>query len=86
MQKNGDDKGFYKECIRRTIQRGGDTDTNAAIVGGMIGALVGTHNLDESMVSKVLTFDCVNPAPHGNPRPDFLSAKRYLLKTINGLL
>jgi len=47
VQKNGDDKGFYKECIRRTIQRGGDTDTNAAIVGGMIGALVGTHNLDE---------------------------------------
>jgi len=52
VQKNGDDKGFYKECIRRTIQRGGDTDTNAAIVGGMIGALVGTHNLDDQWFQK----------------------------------
>ena len=27
--------------MRQVIKEGGDTDTNAAIVGGMIGALIG---------------------------------------------
>ena len=27
------------------IKRGGDTDTNAAIVGGMLGSLIGFKNL-----------------------------------------
>ena len=67
--KKENEVSFYKETIRRTIQRGGDTDTNAAIVGGIIGALLGTHLLDTNMVNKVLTFDCVNPTPHGNKRP-----------------
>ena len=33
--------GFYFKALKETIQLGGDTDTNACIVGGMIGALVG---------------------------------------------
>lgn len=32
----------YEKAIQETIRLGGDTDTNAAIVGGMIGALKGT--------------------------------------------
>ena len=35
------DPDCYYKALRTTIQCGGDTDTNAAIVGGMIGALVG---------------------------------------------
>lgn len=34
-------QAFYKKALRETIQLGGDTDTNACIVGGMVGALVG---------------------------------------------
>ena len=33
---------------------GGDTDTNACIVGGMIGALYGSRDLDYMMVKKLL--------------------------------
>tara|TARA_B110000285_G_C14597016_1_gene368938 strand:- start:98 stop:205 length:108 start_codon:yes stop_codon:yes gene_type:complete len=33
------------ESIEQTIREGGDTDTNAAIVGGMIGALVGLKKI-----------------------------------------
>ena len=40
------------------IREGGDTDTNAAIAGGMIGALIGLSQIDEVMRNKVLTFDC----------------------------
>ena len=35
----------------------GDTDTNGAIVGGMIGAYYGRDALPKSMVSKVLECD-----------------------------
>lgn len=35
----------YKNHIFRVLEEGGDTDTNAAIVGGMLGALVGFKNL-----------------------------------------
>ena len=33
--------------MRMVIQKGGDTDTNAAIVGGLIGSIVGFKNLPQ---------------------------------------
>ncbi len=35
----------FNHAIRETIALGGETDTNAAIVGGMIGALVGKQGI-----------------------------------------
>mmetsp|Transcript_20910 Transcript_20910/g.32402 ORF Transcript_20910/g.32402 Transcript_20910/m.32402 type:complete len:90 (+) Transcript_20910:103-372(+) len=61
---NIDPKAIYKHAIRLVIQQGGDTDTNAAIVGGVIGALVGFSNIPEDMTSKVLDFDCSNARKH----------------------
>lgn len=37
----GNDPNLYYNTIHEMLLKGGDTDTNAAIVGGMIGALVG---------------------------------------------
>jgi ADP-ribosylglycohydrolase len=37
---------------------GGDTDTNACIVGVMIGALTGLKNIPEKMLDTLLKFDC----------------------------
>ena len=54
---------------------GGDTDTNGAIVGGLIGALVGIHNIPEKMIEKILSFD--NNGKEGIKRPDFLSVKQH---------
>ena len=54
---------------------GGDTDTNGAIVGGLIGALVGIHNIPEKMIEKILSFD--NNGSEGIKRPDFLSVKQH---------
>ena len=50
---------FYHKAIHDTIRLGGDTDTNACIVGGMIGALVGIQNVDKEMLKKVLSFDSI---------------------------
>jgi ADP-ribosyl-[dinitrogen reductase] hydrolase len=44
-----EDQKCYHKAVRRTIQCGGDTDTNAAIVGGMVGALVGISAIPEEM-------------------------------------
>ena len=33
-----------------TIKQGGDTDTHACIVGGLIGALVGVKSVPEDML------------------------------------
>ncbi|GJP49480.1 hypothetical protein CLOM_g8678, partial [Closterium sp. NIES-68] len=35
----------YEEAIEDTLVRGGDTDTNAAIVGGMVGAMRGVEGM-----------------------------------------
>ena len=48
----------YDYVIRETIRCGGDTDTNACIVGGMIGALIGFKKLNQVNVGKVFQFDC----------------------------
>ena len=43
--------------MREIIGQGGDTDTNAAIVGGLIGALVGLKNIPKKYSEKILEFD-----------------------------
>jgi ADP-ribosyl-[dinitrogen reductase] hydrolase len=52
---------------------GGDTDTNACIVGGMMGALLGKNGIPEEMKDKVLNCDVRRG---GQPnRPKFLQVK-----------
>ena len=50
----------YDLALRHTIQLGGSTDSNACIVGGLIGAAVGFGGIQEEMRTKVLEFDCSN--------------------------
>ena len=63
---------------------GGDTDTNACIVGGLIGAAVGIHNIPKFMVNKIIDFDCTECKYR--QRPDFLNMNKYLLNNIEILL
>jgi len=59
------DYGF-KQAIIETLARGGDTDTNACIVGGLLGALNGFDKLPKLPLTKLL--DC--NTQKGQPRPD----------------
>jgi ADP-ribosyl-[dinitrogen reductase] hydrolase len=61
----------FVDAISTTIAAGGDTDTNAAIVGGMMGAYWGVHGIPPHMVQHVLEF---KPAMcHGaRQRPEWL--------------
>ena len=78
------------DCIRQVIKEGGDTDTNGAIVGGMIGALIGFKNIPDFMTQKVINFNCEKResfAPGlGIKRPDFLNTKKHALKNIKQLI
>jgi ADP-ribosylglycohydrolase len=53
-------KTSYNDSIFYTLMRGGDTDTNAKIVGSMIGALHGIESIPKYMLTPVIEFDCVN--------------------------
>ncbi|KAG1707227.1 hypothetical protein DVH05_026421 [Phytophthora capsici] len=59
----------YERAIQQTLLKGGDTDTNAAIVGGLIGALHGVEAIPPRMREDVLAFDASKPAATHRPRP-----------------
>ncbi len=59
----------YVAALQDTLSRGGDTDTNACIVGGMIGALHGVEAIPGHVRATVLGRHVGSP---GNARPEFL--------------
>ena len=53
-EKSIDAQPFFQQSMRKVIQKGGDTDTNAAIVGGLLGSVVGFKNLPSKYLTKQL--------------------------------
>lgn len=45
----------YEDALKDILMRGGDTDTNAAIIGGLLGARDGESKLNKAQVAKVLS-------------------------------
>ncbi|KAH7306846.1 hypothetical protein KP509_22G033900 [Ceratopteris richardii] len=74
----------FEDAICLTLQKGGDTDTNAAIVGGMVGALHGAECIPTYMKNVVLSFDCTS-CDRGKRRPSIYSAK-HIEELLAGLL
>ena len=77
----------YEKAIRETLLGGGDTDTNACIVGGLVGAAKGlvsphlesTGSIPFSMAYPVITCDT---GKGGQPRSDRLSTNFVKLENI----
>lgn len=63
------------EIVGTAIQHGGDTDTTACIVGGLVGAAVGCHGIPERYGKTVLTYSASGKSVV-HPRPDFLVPSR----------
>jgi ADP-ribosylglycohydrolase len=59
----------YADALAETLAGGGDTDTNACIVGGLLGARWGASAIPELMRSAVLGCDT---GLGQNPRPEEL--------------
>ena len=61
----------FAEALRQVLSCGGDTDTNACIVGGLVGARIGIEGIPEHMTQSVLECNTLV----GRPRPDWLSTR-----------
>ena len=74
----------YKKALLETLAKGGDTDTNACIVGGLIGALQGVEKLPPESVSNVMSCN----THQGQPRPEKYTVKPVVrnLKELCGAL
>jgi ADP-ribosylglycohydrolase/fructose-1,6-bisphosphatase/inositol monophosphatase family enzyme len=57
----------FEECLIATVAAGGDTDTNAAICGALVGAAVGRSAIPSRWILPVLA--CRSTVDAGAPRP-----------------
>ncbi len=64
----------FEGAIKITLMKGGDTDTNAAIVGGLVAAY---HIIPDYMLKPVLDFDCTVDGRH-HKRPAEYSVKKVI--------
>ncbi|AWU98098.1 inositol monophosphatase family protein [Azospirillum ramasamyi] len=57
------------EAVTATVMRGGDTDTNAAVAGALVGATAGRHSVPAQWAAAVLTCRPMAEAGARRPRP-----------------
>lgn len=58
----------FAEAVSNTILTGGDTDTNAAIVGALLGSVVGSAQIPSSWTK--ITMSCTPHKASPQPRPE----------------
>lgn len=78
---NNIEKYTYERAIIEVLKCGGDTDTNAKIVGNLFGAYYGKC-VPEYMSKPVLEFDCKNAKDNFHKRPLEYGVKNGLLLVI----
>jgi ADP-ribosyl-[dinitrogen reductase] hydrolase len=71
----------YESAIYKTLMNGGDTDTNACIAGGLVGALFGESGIPRRMIKAVVSCD----TSVGRPRPKWLQTTQFE-ELLRGLL
>jgi hypothetical protein len=74
----------YEEAIKDILKKGGDTDTNAAIVGGLIGAWQGFTSIRKDWVTKVLSY--TYEKSQGHFRPEWLIPSYHLVPLTKAIL
>ena len=74
----------FEKSIYSVVKEGGDTDTNACIVGGILGAYFGFNKLPKKYIEKILNCQ-TRPSQYMNDRKEF-QAKYYLTENIIQLL
>jgi len=74
----------YREAMIDMVSKGGDTDTNCCIVGGMIGALHGMSGIPEYLTSQLLSFDASKDG--GIERDDYLVPGKVAEDLINDII
>lgn len=68
----------YEVGIRHVLKLGGDTDTNAAICGGILGAINGYEGIPDYMKDPVLSYEYDHNGLIGYDRPEVYHPKNIL--------
>jgi len=76
---------LYDFIMRQIVALGGDTDTNAAIAGGMIGAYLGISKLPQEKVKKILECDTTEKTKKTR-RPEFCTPSDDAIQLITELI
>ncbi len=76
------DSELYIEVMSSVIGKGGDTDTNAAIVGGLIGSIIGFKNLPLDYVRKSISLKFDESYNFMVKRATFYEPRRTLLRAL----
>jgi ADP-ribosylglycohydrolase len=72
----------YLAAQVETLLGGGDTDTNACIVGGLAGALHGETGIPEALKTAVMSCD----TGKGRQRPEWLQTRTQLPRLLDALV
>ncbi len=75
----------YFDAMKHMLLKGGDTDTNCCIVGGMLGALHGFKKLPSDITKKVLEYNSESDES-GISRPEFLNPSKHIDQIIIDLI
>jgi ADP-ribosyl-[dinitrogen reductase] hydrolase len=75
-------RSSFLDALLVTLMGGGDTDTNACIVGGLVGALHGEDGIPKPLINLLLNCD----TKRGRPRPEFLQPGVQLPQLLGPLI
>lgn len=76
----------FEHAIYDILLRGGDTDTNACIIGGLLGARDGFEALNQDWVKKIMECNKEKQEKESrSPRPEFLLPSEYLVPLLGAL-
>lgn len=50
----------YRECILKAVNLGSDTDTTAAVAGGLAGIMYGLEGIPDEWLSKMKSMDMID--------------------------
>ena len=73
----------YKKIMRDILKLEGDTDTNAAIIGGLVGAVLGFKNLPYEYLEKQFNLRLVLDEDEQGSRGTEYEPRRQFLKAIS---
>lgn len=74
---------YFEKALGETVKLGGDTDANACIVMGLIGALVGVRRLPLDMLTTLFAFD---DSQSGQNREGQFCVRENILRKIDTLI
>ena len=73
----------YLDFMKEAINLGGDTDTNACIIGGILGSYFGSSNLPDNLISILLKFNPkLDKITKQSSRPAIVSPGLILLYVV----